>query len=109
MDYWRVHLSGECNQIPTRVLRKQAPERGRPFRVPALGIIGPLTMLGTVFLFFNLPTAAMLVLPIWTAIGFLVYFGYSRSRSHLGRGIIEVPVGQHLSAGRTQGRRRCRL
>ena len=28
---------------------------------------------------------------IWAAIGLAVYFGYSRSRSHVGRGIIDVP------------------
>lgn len=77
--------------IAVMLLRKQAPDRPRPFRVPGLVIVGPLTVLGTLFLFFNLPFAAMLVLPIWSAIGFLVYFGYSRSRSHLGKGIIEVP------------------
>ena len=59
--------------------------------MPALIIIGPLTVLGCVFLFLNLPLEAMLVLPIWTVIGCVIYFGYSRSRSHLGRGIIEVP------------------
>ena len=32
----------------------------------------------------------MLVLPIWTAVGCLVYFGYSRSHSHLGQGRVEV-------------------
>ena len=77
--------------IAVMLLRKSAPDRKRPFRVPALIIIGPLTVLGTLFLFFNLPTAAMLVLPIWSVVGFLIYFGYSRSRSHLGRGIVEVP------------------
>ena len=34
--------------------------------------------------------AAMLVLPIWSVIGFLVYFGYSRRNSQLGKGIVEV-------------------
>jgi APA family basic amino acid/polyamine antiporter len=77
--------------IAVMLLRKQAPDRARPFRVPALAIIGPLTVLGTLFLFLNLPFAAMLVLPIWTVIGFVVYFGYSRKRSHVGRGIIDVP------------------
>ena len=28
---------------------------------------------------------------MWGAVGLLIYFGYSRSRSHVGRGIIEVP------------------
>jgi APA family basic amino acid/polyamine antiporter len=55
-----------------------------------LWLIGPLTIAGTVFLFLNLPTEAMLVLPIWGAVGMVVYFTYSRKRSHLGRGIIEV-------------------
>jgi len=28
------------------------------------------------------------VLPIWSLIGFVVYFGYSRRNSHLGQGKI---------------------
>ena len=76
--------------VAVMLLRRRDPERKRAFRVPALWLIGPLTILGCMFLFFNLPTAAMLVLPVWTAIGLLIYFGYSRSRSHLGQGLIEV-------------------
>ncbi|WP_435419391.1 amino acid permease [Parerythrobacter aurantius] len=76
--------------IAVMLLRKQAPDRERPFKVAGLAIIGPLTIAGCLFLFLNLPLDAMLVLPIWTAVGCLVYFGYSRSRSHLGRGIVEV-------------------
>ena len=71
-------------------LRKRDPGRKRAFRVPGLVVIGPLTILGCLFLFFNLPITAMLVVPVWTAIGLLIYFGYSRSHSHLGRGLIEV-------------------
>ena len=37
---------------------------------------------------------AMLVLPIWGAVGMVIYFGYSRSRSHLGRGLVEVHEGE---------------
>ena len=76
--------------VAVMLLRKQAPDRERPFRVPAVYVIAPLTIAGCLFLFLNLPLDAMLVLPIWTGIGFLIYFGYSRSRSHLGRGIVEV-------------------
>jgi len=72
------------------LLRKRDPQRERAFKVPALIIVGPLTILGCLFLFFNLPTTAMLVLPVWSAIGLLIYFGYSRSRSHLGQGRVEV-------------------
>ena len=76
--------------VAVMVLRRTAPERQRAFRTPMLWLVGPATVAGCLFLFFNLPLEAMLVLPIWTAIGFLVYFAYSRRNSHLGRGIVEV-------------------
>lgn len=76
--------------IAVMILRKRDPGRKRAFKVPALMIIGPLTILGTLFLFFNLPVTAMLVLPAWSAIGLLIYFGYSRRKSHLGLGHVEV-------------------
>ncbi|MEO5641369.1 MAG: amino acid permease [Sphingomicrobium sp.] len=76
--------------IAVMLLRRRDPGRKRVFRVPALVVIGPLTILGCLFLFFNLPTAAMLVLPVWTIIGLVVYFAYSRSHSHLGQGRVEV-------------------
>ena len=71
-------------------LRKRDPNRQRAFRVPAIAVVAPLTILGCLFLFFNLPTEAMLVLPIWTAIGIVFYAAYGYRKSHLGRGIVEV-------------------
>jgi basic amino acid/polyamine antiporter, APA family len=76
--------------VAVMVLRRTDAARPRKFRVPALWLVGPLTLIGTLFLFFNLPTEAMLVLPIWTLVGFVIYFGYSYRKSHLGRGLIEV-------------------
>ncbi|MDZ4307740.1 amino acid permease [Allopontixanthobacter sp.] len=76
--------------IAVMVLRKTSPDVKRSFRTPALWFVGPATIAGCIFLFANLPFAAMLVLPVWGGIGLIVYFGYSRSRSHLGRGIVEV-------------------
>jgi APA family basic amino acid/polyamine antiporter len=76
--------------IAVMLLRRRDPTRERKFRVPALWLVGPLTMIGCLFLFFNLPRDAMLVLPVWTAIGLVVYFGYSYRNSHLGRGLVEV-------------------
>ncbi|MBM0168857.1 amino acid permease [Altererythrobacter sp. C41] len=76
--------------LAVMVLRRRDPGRARGFRVPALWLIAPLTIAGCLFLFLNLPSAAMLFLPAWTVLGLLVYFLYSRSRSHLGRGIVEV-------------------
>jgi len=72
-------------------LRKKDPTRHRPFRVPAMGLVAPLTILGCLFLFFNLPAPAMLVLPVWGVIGVVIYYAYSYRHSYVGRGIIEVP------------------
>jgi len=76
------------------LLRSRDPGRKRAFRVPALAVVGPLTIAGCLFLFFNLPMEAMLVLPGWSIIGFLIYFGYSRRHSHLGQGRVEVHEGE---------------
>ena len=77
--------------VAVMMLRKKDPGRTRGFRVPAVWLIAPLTIGGCLFLFLNLPSAAMLFLPGWTAIGLVLYFLYSRRNSHLGRGIVEVP------------------
>jgi len=76
--------------VAVLVLRKKDPGRKRSFRVPAVWVIAPLTIVGCILLFANLPTAAMLFLPIWSVIGLVIYFTYSRGRSHMGRGIVEV-------------------
>jgi len=76
--------------IALLVLRKRDPLRKRHFRVPGAWIIAPLTIVGCIFLFFNLPTQAMLFLPIWGAIGLVIYFLYGRRMSHFGRGVVEV-------------------
>jgi APA family basic amino acid/polyamine antiporter len=76
--------------IAVMVLRVKDPARQRHFKVPGVWIIAPLTIIGCVLLFFNLPSAAMLFLPGWGVLGLIVYFAYSRHQSHLGRGIVEV-------------------
>jgi APA family basic amino acid/polyamine antiporter len=77
--------------IAVMVLRKTDPGRKRPFRTPALYLIAPMAIIGCLVLYFSLPLTAILVLPVWGAIGLLVYFFYSRPRSHVGRGIIDKP------------------
>ena len=76
--------------IAVWMLRKRDPERKRAFRVPAIGLVATLTVVGCVFLFANLPIEAILVLPIWTVIGLGIYFVYGYRKSHLGRGLVEV-------------------
>jgi APA family basic amino acid/polyamine antiporter len=72
------------------ILRRTEAARERLFRAPLIWVVGPATILGCIFLFFNLPSEAMLVLPAWSAIGLVVYFLYGRGHSHLGKGIVEV-------------------
>ncbi len=67
------------------ILRKTDPTRHRPFRTPMVWLVCPLAAAGCVFLFFQLSGYTELMFLGWTCIGLLVYFGYSRSRSHVGR------------------------
>ncbi len=69
--------------LAVMMLRRSDPSRARPFRAPWIRVIGPLSVLGCVLLFFFLPPAAQLVFPMWGALGLLVYFGYGRRRSLL--------------------------
>ena len=72
------------------LLRRRDPNRPRPFRVPALWLVAPLTIGGCLFLFLNLPVEALIGLPLWTAVGLVIYFAYGYRKSHLGRGLVEV-------------------
>lgn len=76
--------------VSVMVLRRTDPNRQRPFRTPAVWIVAPLAIIGCVVLYLSLPLTAKLVLPGWGAIGLVIYFTYSRSRSYVGRGIIDV-------------------
>ncbi len=68
------------------ILRVKDPNRPRPFRTPLVWIVAPLAALGCVFLFFNLPFEAKMVLPIWGGIGLVVYFLYGYRKSQLAPG-----------------------
>ncbi len=72
------------------VLRVKDKARARPFKTPLVWVVAPVSMLGCVGLYFNLPIDAKLVLPIWGGIGLLIYFLYSFRNSHVGRGLIEM-------------------
>ncbi len=77
--------------IAVMVLRVKDPKRHRPFKTPLVWVVGPLAMVGCAALYFNLPLEAMLVLPIWGALGLVIYLAYGIRKSHLGRGLIDVP------------------
>lgn len=67
------------------VLRHRHPAMRRGFRVPWSPFIPILSALGALFLMFKgLPLRTIVAYFVWMAIGLLVYFFYSRSRSRVG-------------------------
>ena len=76
--------------VAVMVLRRTDPGRARPFRTPAVYVIAPVSIIGCVYLFFSLSGYTLALFTIWAAIGLAIYFLYSRGRSHVGRGVVEV-------------------
>jgi len=71
--------------ISVLVMRRTHPDAARPFRAPG-GLAAPI--LGTLFcllLMFSLPVENWWRLLGWLAAGFVIYFGYGRSRSVMAR------------------------
>jgi basic amino acid/polyamine antiporter, APA family len=69
--------------IAVLILRRTDPDRKRPFKTPMVWLVAPLSIIGCVGLYFLLPFDAKMVLPLWGSLGLVIYFAYSRSRSHL--------------------------
>ena len=67
------------------VLRKRDPQRPRVFRTPLAWLVGPVAILGCIYLFSSLPTRTQLWCLLWNAFGLLVYLGYARRNSLLGK------------------------
>ena len=76
--------------IAVMVLRRTDAGRVRPFRTPALMLTAPLSIIGCVYLFFSLDMKTKLIFVGWAAVGLVVYYLYSYSRSHVGLGRVEV-------------------
>jgi len=72
------------------VLRRTDAARHRPFRTPAVNVVAPLAVLGSIYLFFSLSWYTLGLFTAWAVLGLVIYFLYSRSRSHVGRGLVEV-------------------
>jgi APA family basic amino acid/polyamine antiporter len=64
------------------ILRKQQPNRPRPFRTPLAWVVCPLAVIGCVLLFWNLSPTAKTVFVVWALIGLVIYglYGYRRSQ-----------------------------
>lgn len=65
------------------VLRRTEPQAPRSFRTPWVPFVPILGIVICIAQMFALPTITWLNLTIWLALGFMVYFGYSRQHSKL--------------------------
>jgi APA family basic amino acid/polyamine antiporter len=65
------------------VLRRREPQRVRIFRAPLWWLVGPVAILGCIYLFFSLPASTQINFLIWNAIGVVAYLVYGRRSSLL--------------------------
>lgn len=63
------------------ILRRRDPHRPRPFRTPAIWLLGPLALGSCIFLFWSLSLRTKTMFVCWTLTGLVVYalYGYRKS------------------------------
>ena len=84
--------------LAVMILRVREKDRHRPFKTPAVWVVGPLAILGCLTLFMFLPPDAKLVFPVWGGIGLVFYFLYGYRNSHVARGQFDPTGGEDLLA-----------
>ena len=73
------------------VLRRTRPDLARGFRVPLNPVLPILSALICTYLMLNLSVETWLRFLIWLALGFAVYFAYSRRHARVGTGAMLDP------------------
>jgi basic amino acid/polyamine antiporter, APA family len=68
------------------VLRRSRPDLPRAFRVPWVPVVPIVSALICLYLMVNLSVETWIRFFVWLAIGFLIYFGYSKRHSRLETG-----------------------
>ncbi|MBC7898199.1 MAG: amino acid permease [Cytophagaceae bacterium] len=67
------------------VLRYRSPNLHRPFRTPMVPVVPVLAILICGYMMSSLPLDTWLRLLIWLALGLVIYFGYGKANSKVGR------------------------
>jgi APA family basic amino acid/polyamine antiporter len=67
------------------VMRRMHPEFARPFRTPLVPVVPILGILVNLLLMFGLGWHNWARLVGWMGLGLIIYFAYSRKRSHLAK------------------------
>lgn len=65
------------------VLRYTKPDMPRPFKAPLSPLVPLLGVILCIYLMLHLPKITWICFTIWTLLGFLVYFGFSRKHAAL--------------------------
>jgi APA family basic amino acid/polyamine antiporter len=64
-------------------LRIAEPNLNRPFRTPAIWLVGPAGAATSIFLMLSLPADTWLRLAVWLVIGLVIYFAYGARHSRV--------------------------
>jgi len=81
------------------ILRRTQPDLRRGYRVPLVPFLPILSIIASVVLIFSLPVVTLGRFVIWLALGLLVYFVYSKRKSHLEPGVIPPPEEEEAAIG----------
>lgn len=65
------------------VMRKKMPNAPRAFRTPLVPLVPILGILTCLFMMVFLPLDTWIRLLVWLVLGLVIYFGYSKNRSHI--------------------------
>jgi len=77
------------------VMRKTNPNAPRPYRTPLVPLVPILGVLVCLSMMVSLDSETWIRLVVWLAIGLAIYFGYSRSHSHLARNELAGTTTRH--------------
>jgi APA family basic amino acid/polyamine antiporter len=69
--------------IAVIIMRRTRPDLPRPFKTPLVPFVPILGVGFNLLLMFSLDSLTKIAFVIWMAIGLVIYFTYSKSRSHL--------------------------
>lgn len=69
--------------VAVMLLRRRRPDLERPYKTPAVYLVGTLGVLFNLFLMTQVRPATWVFFLIWGSLGIIVYFLYSKKRSNL--------------------------
>lgn len=81
--------------IAVLILRIRQPQLDRPFKTPAIYIIGPLGAIFNISLMYFVRPDTWIAFICWSTLGVMVYFLYSRKNSHLNQYDFEQSLRGH--------------